>query len=626
MATSNQFALLTQRRFLPYFLTQFLGAFNDNVFKNALIILIAFSMAKNSDLLTNVSAGLFILPFFLFSATAGQLADKYEKSQLIRLIKLMEIIIMLLAALGLYLQHMPLLIGVLFLMGAQSSFFGPIKYSILPQHLKPEELIGGNALVESGTFLAILLGTMLGGFLISRAEVGHSLTAVVIVVLATIGYGASRFIPAATPVVPDLKINWNIATETWRSIQFTRTNRTVFLSVLGISWFWFFGATYLTQLANYTRLSLTGNEEVVTLLLTLFSLGVGVGSLLCERLSGDTVEIGLVPFGSIGLTLIGIDLYFTRPDVIVVEANQLIGFVSFISQWQNWYVVLDILLLGFFGGLYIVPLYALIQQRSPASHRSRIIASNNILNALFMVLSAILAIVLLSNGMTIPELFLITAILNACVAIYIYTLVPEFLMRFLVWILIHIVYRVEKRGLDNIPQTGAAIIVCNHVSFVDALILGGCSRRPIRFVMDYKIYRIPFLHFIFKTAKAIPIASARENPQVLQAAYETIAEELADGNLIGIFPEGKITKTGKLNPFRSGVAQILQRDPVPVVPVALQGLWGSFFSRKHGKAMTRFPTQFRRKIAMIVEKEIPADQVKMSALHQLVLNLRGNLL
>lgn len=625
MSQQNQFSLMRERRFLPFFCTQFLGAFNDNVYKNALIIMLAFHATAlttmSSGTLVNLCAGLFILPFFLFSATAGQLADKYDKSRIIRYVKLLEIGIMVVGAAGFLLQNLVLLIGALFLLGLHSTLFGPVKYSILPQHLQVDELVGGNGLVEMGTFLAILLGTVLGGVLIAQ-ENSSMLVSVAVIAIACAGYLTSRAVPSAPPAAPDLKINWNPITETWTNLKFTRGNRSVFLSVLGISWFWFYGATLLAQFPNYCKDVLGGNEHVVTVMLTTFSIGVGAGSLLCERLSGHKVEIGLVPFGSIGLTLFALDLYFASPTAVIEHA---IGATQFLSQLANWRILFDLVMIGVFGGFYIVPLYALIQSRAERSHQSRIIAGNNILNAMFMVGSAAMSIVLLKAGVTIPQLFLITALLNALVAIYIYTLVPEFLMRFLIWILIHSVYRLDTRGMENIPEEGPAVLVCNHVSFVDALIIGGACRRPVRFVMDHNIFRIPLLNFVFRTGKTIPIASAKDNPQLLEKAYDEIAAALADGDVVAIFPEGRITDNGELYPFRNGITRIIGRTPVPVVPMALRGLWGSFFSRKGGKAMTRLShvAPFKQ-IALAAGRAVPPQEVTPEALQQVVSALRGD--
>ena len=625
MAHDNEFTLLKERRFLPFFITQFLGAFNDNVFKSALIILIAFQAAANdptrSSQLTNLSQALFVLPFFLFSATAGQLSDKYEKSGYIRRVKLLEIVIMLIAALGFVFNSTGLLIGLLFLMGAQSTLFGPAKYSILPQHLKPEELVGGNAWIEMATNMAILLGTLLGTILIARQQ-GALWVAATVVVLAVLGYLSSRSIPTAPPAAPDLKINWNLITETWRILKFTQQNFTVFQSVLGISWFWFMGSIYIAQLPNFTKLNLGGTESVVTLLLTAFAVGVGVGSLLCERLSGRMVELGLVPFGAIGLTVFGIDLFFATPPPPELGA-ELVPVWTFLAAPGSWRVVLDILLIGVFGGIYIVPLYALVQQRSEPTYLSRVIAGNNILNAVFMVAAALIAIALLGQGLSIPQLLLVMALFNAAVAVYIFTLVPEFLLRFVVWILIHLVYRLRARGLEQIPDQGAVLVACNHVSLMDALVISGCCRRPIRFVMDHQIFQTPLLNAIFRIAGAIPIAPARDNPAILQSAYEQVADHLQQGEIVGIFPEGRLTPDGELGPFKSGIEQIVQRTPVLVVPMALRGLWGSFFSRRYGKPMRHFPRRFWPRIELVVGAIVPPEQATSEGIRERVLALRG---
>ncbi len=617
---AGQFELLTQVRFLPFFVTQFFGAFNDNVFKNALIIMIAFQGAQfidaDADLLINISAALFILPFFLFSATAGQWIDKYEKSRSIRVIKLLEVLIMLIAAFAFIQGYIFVLIALLFLMGTQSTFFGPAKYSYIPQHLKPTELIEGNAWVQMGTFVAILIGTILGGVLIAQDH-GRHYVAFAIVSFAVLGYLSSRYIPLTPSLNEDLKINWNVFSETCRNITFLKSNRIVFLSILGVSWFWFLGATYLVQLPNYTKTALGGNEQVVTLLLTLFTLGVGVGSLLCNWLSGKKIEIGLVPFGSIGLTLFGVDMYFSQPDVLPTAT---LGLGEFLSN-GNLRLVADIVLIGFFGGLYIVPLMALVQQRSQPAHMSRVIAGNNIINSLLMVLSAVVAIVVLSSGFDIAQLFLLVAILNAVVAIYIYSLVPEFFMRFMVWLLIHSIYRVRTRGLDKIPDEGPVVLVCNHVSYVDALIIAGCVRRPVRFVMYYRIYDLPILNFIFRTAKTIPIAGRYEDESLLNKAFDDIDEALADGDVVCIFPEGKLTTDGNMRVFRDGIEKIIERRAVSVIPMALQGLWGSAFSRQRSNIFYRLFKGFKSSIGLVVGDMVEPKQASAKMLQDKVSEL-----
>ncbi|MFO1398207.1 MAG: MFS transporter [Burkholderiales bacterium] len=625
MADHNQYELLRERRFAPFFWTQFLGAANDNVYKNALVIFVAYHAAARSALdantLVNLAAGLFILPFVLLSATAGQLADKYEKSRVIRYIKLFEIAIMAVGLAGFALSSLALLFVALALMGVHSSLFGPVKYAILPQHLATEELVGGNGLVEMGTFVAILLGTIAGGVLVAIPGVGPVLAGAAAIAVAVAGWLVSRAIPVTPAVAPALVINWNPFTETWRNLRFAYGTRVLWLSMLGISWFWFYGATFLTQFPNFAKDTLGGNEHVVTFLLALFSIGIGAGSLLCERLSGRKVEIGLVPFGSLGLTLFAVDLFFATRDM---HAHELVGIAAFLGEPAHWRVVADLLLIGLFGGFYIVPLYALIQERSDPAYRSRIIAANNILNALFMVASAGLAIVLLGEGLTIPMLFLTTGVLNAAVAFFIYKLVPEFLLRFIAWLLIHTMYRVEKHGLDHVPETGPCIVVCNHVSYVDALVIAASVRRPIRFIMDHQIFRIPLLNWVFRTMQAIPVASGREDAALKEAAFAAAAAALRNGEVVGIFPEGRLTSTGEMGDFRPGIERMVTETPVPVVPMALRGLWGSFFSRSHeGKAMRRWRGMFSR-IALAVGAPVPPAAATPSALHAQVLALRGD--
>lgn len=625
---SGQFGLLKTRRFAPFFVTQFLGAFNDNLFKNALVVLLTFQAAQwttlSPGLLANMAAGIFILPFFLFSATAGQLADKYDKAMLARLVKVLEMLIMGIAAAGFFVHSLPVLMGALFLLGCHSTLFGPVKYAIMPQHLHNDELVGGNALIEAGTFVAILIGTLAGGIL--AGSVDHpALIALGGFVVALAGYLASRGIPAAPPPVPNLAINLNPFSETWRNIAFARQNRTVFLSILGISWFWLYGALFLAQFPAYARFVLGGGESAVTLLLATFTLGIGIGSMLCERMSGKHVEIGLVPFGSIGLTLFGLDLYFASPVGLVgTTPHELLALLSVPAIWR---VLFDLMMLGVFGGFFIVPMYALVQLRSSPEHRARIIAANNILNALFMVVGALGAASLLGAGLSIPALFGLAALLNAVVAVYIYGLVPEFLLRFMAWLLVKAVYRLRSEGLAHIPGEGAAVLVANHVSFADAVVIMGAAPRPVRFVMDHRIFKMPLLGFIFRHCGAIPIAPAREDSAMLEAAFAEVSRALANGDLVGIFPEGQITRDGQLQTFRPGISRILAANQVPVVPMALSGLWGSYFSRVDGKAMK---TPFRRgvfsPISLRVGAPIPPGEARTQTLQKRVLELRGGCL
>ena len=621
MSHPSQFSLLGKRRFLPFFVTQALGALNDNLFKQSLILAILYKLNIEGDrgIWVNLCALLFIVPFFLFSALAGQFGEKYAKDRLIRLIKLGEIAIMIVAAIGFAFDHLALMLVALFAMGTHSALFGPVKYSILPQTLREEELVGGNGLVEMGTFLSILAGTIGAGIMLSSSNY-TVIVSVVIIAVAVLGYLASRAIPAAPADTPQLRLNWNIFSESWATLRMG-LNQTpaVSRSVVGNSWFWFVGAIYLTQIPAYAKDWLYGDETVVTLILTVFSVGIALGSLLCEKLSGRKVEIGLVPFGSFGLTVFGLLLWWhsgLMPQNI--QTNDWLGVLGFS---QAWWVLFDILGLGVFGGFYIVPLYALIQSRTSESERARVIAANNILNALFMVVSALVTILLLSVAkLTIPELFLVVSLMNIAVNTYIFKIVPEFSMRFMIWLLSHSMYRVQHKHLDLIPDEGAALLVCNHVSFVDALLIGGAVRRPIRFVMYYKIYNLPVLNFIFRTAGTIPIAGRGEDEVIYEQAFDRIARYLNDGELVCIFPEGKLTTDGQINEFKAGVTRILERTPVPVIPMALQGLWGSFFSRDPNKGYFK---RLWSRVTLVAGEPMPATEATQKVLRERVTALRG---
>lgn len=621
--STSQFSLLSQRRFAPFFWTQFLGAGNDNIFKFAFTVLATFHASAwgglDAKLAGPVIGGLFILPFVLFSATAGQLADKYDKAAISRLVKNLEIIFMLVIAAGFVWQlSVALYLGV-FLMGCHSTLFGPAKFAYLPQHLRETELTGGNGLVEMGTFVAILLGTMIGGALVAIPGMGPTYVAGASVAIAIAGRMAAGFIPASPPPVPDLRINWNPITETWANLKIANKDRVVFLSMIGISWLWFFGSIFLTSFTGFAKEVLSGNEQVVTLLLATFSIGIGLGSVLCEKMSGHRVEIGLVPFGAIGMTVFAVDLYFGSKGLAV---GSLIGAAEFVSAGRNWRILADLFLLAMFAGFYSVPLYALMQARTDKQFRARIIAANNILNALFMVVASLMAAALLQSGLTMPQLYLVVGIMNAAVALFIFKLVPEFLMRFIIWMLIHTIYRVEKEGLENIPEEGPCVLVCNHVSFVDALVIGGCIQRPVRFVMDFRIFKIPVLNFVFRTAGTIPIASAKEDAAMLEKAYERIDAYLKAGEVVCIFPEGRITDNGDLYPFKKGITRIIERTPVPVIPMALRGLWGSFFSRWGGDAM-RYPRGFFSRIALVVDSPWEPAAVTPEGLQGKVAAIRG---
>ena len=624
----SQITLVHDRRFWPLFWTQFLGAFNDNFFKNALVILITYRAlsvaAMAPEQVVALCAGLFILPFFLFSATAGQLADRFPKSTLIPWIKFLEIVVMALAAVGFLTGSLPFLLAVLFLMGFQSTLFGPIKYGILPQLLKEDELVGGNALVETGTFLAILLGTIGGGLLIALEGIGPWVVSAGIIGFAVLGFMASLFIKKVPAEAPRLKVRLNPITPTWEIFKFTRQTQSVYRSILGVAWFWFVGASLLALFPNYCKDILHGDEHVITFFLALFSIGIGVGSMLCERLSQHRLELGLVPFGSIGMTAFLFDLFWAGdPYEGVAAPAGLAGIGAFLAAPGGIRITLDLLLLSVFSGFYIVPLMTLVQQRTAPSHRSRVIAGSNVLSSLFMVISAGFLMGIHALGIPIPKIFLILTLLNLAVAVHIYVLIPEFLYRFLAWILANTMYRLRVTGLEHIPAEGPAVLVANHVSFVDWLIVGGAVKRPVRFVMHYSFLRLRGLRWLFRQGHVIPIAGEKENSVVLARAFQRISQELAAGELVCIFPEGRLTHDGSILPFHKGIEKIVEDNAVPVIPIALRGMWGGFFTRKYGKAMTRPFRRFWARIHLNIGRPIPPERVSAPYLQQVVASLRG---
>jgi 1-acyl-sn-glycerol-3-phosphate acyltransferase len=619
MGGAGQFRLLRQRRFLPYFGAQALGACNDNLLRGLLVLAATYHAAQYTRLeprvLMNLAGGLFMLPFVLFSGVAGQLADRSDRTRVLQATKAAEIAIVALASGGFVLHSLPLLLTSLFLMGAHAAFFAPAKYALLPQVLRPAELVGGNALVAAGTCVAILLGTLAAE---AFAHDSVRVMAAALCVLAVAGFLASLAMPRAAPAAPHLKPDWNPWSTSWQALAAARASRAVFLSVLGVSWFWFYGALLLAQLPTYAHTVINADLKVYALFLGVIAAGVGTGSLSCERLSGRRVEIGLVPFGSIGLTLCGLDLAWISP---ATAAAHTLGVHEFLAQRHAWRMLIDLGGIGLCGGIYVVPLYAVVQQRARSASLGRVVAANSLLNALFILAALLLGAALGALGASVPQLLAVTALANAAVALYIYTLLPEFLLRLLSWLLVRIVYRVSERGLTNIPEEGAALLVCNHVSFVDGLVISSACHRPIRFVMESAIFAAPVLSVLARGMKAVPIASAREDKAVYEQAFATVARELADGQLVCIFPEGRLTSDGHVAEFRPGLMRILAETPVPVVPLALSGLWGSVFSRQPGRWLALLWQGRAQRIGIAAGAPVPPQQVTPELLRERVLAL-----
>lgn len=578
--------LLSTRRFLPLFLTQFLGAMNDNLLKNALVMLVTYKMAaetgENAQILVTLAAGIFILPFFLFSATAGQVADKYDRSFLTQIIKQVEIGIMVVAAMGFYFNHIWILMISLFAMGVHSTFFGPIKYALLPQHLQEDELLSGNAYIEAGTFLAILAGTIFGGILILETDDSLSISAAIIAV-AVAGFATSRFIPEAEPPAPKLVINKNIWEETLHILSFAREKRSVFYAILGISWFWLVGATFLSQFPTLAKDVLHAKGEVVTLFLTLFSVGIACGAFLCNKLLKGHIQTTYVPLGALGITVFGIDLYFAAVAASGGDHSALLSLAQFISQPVSWRLIFDLFVISVSAGMFIVPLYALMQHDSEPEHRARVIAANNVLNALFMVIAAVGTLAMLSASFTIPHVFLTIAILNGFVTIWICRLLPDAMLRAILKTLLSILYRVEVNGLENYKKAGKRVlIIANHTSFLDAALIASFLPEKVSFAVNSHVAKRWWMQPVLSLVDALPLDPT--NP----LATKGLIDRLKEDRKCMIFPEGRITITGALMKIYEGPGMIADKAHAKILPIRIDGAQFTPFSRLRGKMRLRW--------------------------------------
>ena len=628
----NPVMLLSNPRFWPLFWAQFLSSFNDNVLKNALVLLVVYQGVRvwgvEPAAMATVAPALLVLPYFMFSSIAGQLADKYPKSWLIQRVKLCELGLMAFAALGFLLNSPQILIITLFLIGTQATFLGPLKYSVLPEYLHESELVAGNALQEGGTNLSILFGTIAGGILIAMREpfAGTFLVAGVLVVLSVVGWWVTWRLPSVHAQAPDLPVNWNPITTTWRICADVMKQKGIWNAILGISWLWTFGFAFLSLMLPWVKDTLHGTEAIVTLFLAIFSIGVGIGSLICERVSFGRLELGLVPLGSLGVSLFTLDLAFASgyAATLAPTDGSLQGVTMLLSHPANWRLVGDLLLIAVFAGFFLVPLYTCLQIWAVPQERSRVIGANNIVNALMIVVYAPIQVYLLSQ-FTVAQIFALLAVVNAVIAVYIYRLIPEFTLRFVSYLLTRVGYRLHVRGLENVPETGGALLVCNHITWIDWLFIGGALPRPVHFVMWAGFAKHPLMKALVRDAKIIPIYPSKEDPETLQRALDQIATDLGNGELVCVFPEGRFTPDGELCEFKPGMERMVARTPVPVIPMALKGLWGSYFSLIDGKGMRR---PFRRglwsSVELVIAEPVPPEQVKADHLRHIVLNLIDN--
>lgn len=621
------FSLLGQRRFSGLFWTQSIGAFTDSFFKQALLALVTergLTFAGMQREMVGLLAGaVFMIPYLFFSATAGQLADKYNKTTMIRRLKLAEIFFAVLGGVAVYCHRIDWCMAVLVFFAIQSTFFGPIKYGILPQLLDEGELVTGNAWVETSTNVFILVGTIMGTEFIARQLPDWSVGGL-LVLISLVGYLLSRTIPSAPSNTPELTVDGNPIVPTWKTLKLIGEQRSILNSILGISWFWALGGVMLSAFPFYTKDVLHCHIEVYTLLFVLFSVGIAIGSMGCERMSYGRLELGLVPFGSIGISIFLGALWLIGAPL--PETSEPYTLTQFLHTAAGLQISASVFFFCVFCGFFIVPLYTLIQQRSRPGTRAQVIAGNNIVNAIFMVGSAGMVGLLRTHlGLTMPQVFGVLALFNAAVGIYIYSLIPEFTLRFVAYLITHFTYRLRVTGEENIPREGGLVLVANHVSFADWLVVMAAVKRPVHFVMWYTYFELPVVKFLFRDAGVIPISSARLRPKILDAAFKQIKAYLEEGDVVCIFPEGQITKNGQMNTFRNGVEKMVEDTPVPVVPMALRGLWGSNFSRAKTGFFRRFWTRpLRNKIEVVVGQPIPPEEVDAEKLQEIVGQLRGD--
>jgi len=604
--------IFKDRRFWPLFWTQFAGALNDNFFKNALAILITYQSVQIAGLspllLVPLCGGIFVFPFFLFSATAGQMADKYQKATLIKWIKFIEILIMGLASVGFALNNYTLLLFVLFLMGMQSSFFGPIKYSIIPSLVSRENLVLGNAYVSGGTFVAILVGTLLGGSFVDFSNYVLALS-IGLLSFAILGYIFSLSI-LDVPIADakKVKVDYTFFRPTWSILKLTMRNKVVFRTVMGVTWYWFLGSAILSILPAIVKNLLLGGTEVATLFLAIFTIGMGLGSYFTERISRTKVEIGLVPISAVGMSIALFFIFFGLKDLTFMDhSDHLLSVAGFYADPRNFFVSFLLLLVAICGGGYIVPQMSYMQVVAKPSELSQTIAGNNIWNALFMV-SAAGMVMFLNKTIGIAGTVLVLGILNLIIAFILYAIYSEETLRLWMRFLSRVFYKVEVKGADKFPESGPVIIISNHVSFVDWMLLMGAIDRPIHFVIDYNYYYAPTGPFWFSQAGLVPIATRKESEEVLNKAFERIYEDLDNNSVMGLFPEGWITRNGEMRKFQPGITKILRKKPVPVVMVAIDGLWGSIFSFKGGKVLFKWPNPFRRKVVLSFSDPVNPEQ------------------
>ncbi len=588
MHTGDLATLMKSRRFLPLFLCQFLGAFGDNLVRTAFAALLAFKAMELSDglrsIIITMSMGLFMLPFILLSATGGKVADKFNKAKLIRWIKFTSIFVGLMSIFGFYSNSYTLILISIFLLGVATTFFGPVKYSILPDHLEKEELLVANGAIEAGTFMAILLGIITGGVLVSTESNSMHPVCFTILVTCVLGYVTSLFIPDTEIASEKAQIRLNIFSETKRCLDYSKEDRDLFLSIMGISWFWLIGGVFMSQMPNFTKDALSADKSVYILLLSIFSVGTGIGSIFCNNLLKGRIETRYVPISILFMTFSVFALWYTST-FFDEKTTALGGIHYFLSSIKGILVCFEIFFIAFFGGIYIVPLYAFMQVRAKKTHRSRIIAANNIYNAIFMVCASIVAILLLAIQLSVSNLILLLAITNFLTAVYICKILPDTVIKNIMQTIFSLLHRVEVVGMENYYKAGERVlIVANHASFLDPPLIAAFLPKNLVFAIDYNIARSWWIRPFLSYLRAFPIDPT--NPM----ATKTLIEQLKQDKHVVIFPEGRITVTGSLMKIYEGPGMIADKAGAKLLPIRIDGPQYSPFSRLHGKVrMKLFP-------------------------------------
>lgn len=588
--------ITTDRRFWPLFWTQFLGAANDNLFKNALVILITYKnvelMGLDAKTIVAMAGAIFILPYVTFSATAGQIADHYDKSSVVKATKFSELIIMIIAAAGFMTESYGLLLFTLFLMGAQSAFFSPVKFGSLPEILEREEITLGNAFIGAGTFVAILIGTILGG--ISAAnENALSITSLGIILASIVGI-ITAFKQKKIGISHErVDIDYTFIKPTIDILKLSFKEKKVFHAIIGISWFWFFGACILSLLPEICKTIFMGDQLVGTLLLATFTVGMGTGAFFCNKLSGKRVEVGMVPFATLGMSLFLMDLFWTT-STWQSPYSELVGPSLFFAGPGSYRAIFDLFMVTTFGGMYIIPQQAYLQTRSKPSFLARMIAANNIWNSIFMVLAGVMLMALHAFHVSLPNILALLAIINLFMIPLMYFFYVKYMWRFIAFVASKVFYKLDYDGIENFPNEGPLIVAANHVSFVDWLFIMAVSPRPVHWIIDHVYYNKPILRTMFKHYGLIPIATSRENKKTLTNAFSAIYDNLNEHNCVGIFPEGYVTRDGSVRKFQPGIKKIVDDTQTRVVPIIINGAWGSYFSHAGGLFKGANPFKRRR--------------------------------